>query len=64
MRCAGGGELWQVATHLNEAPTIYYLVRWREPFSFTMVGISDSPYPDCNVADPKGDWHPELFRED
>lgn len=62
MRCAASPELWQVATHLNEVPTIYYLVRWRQPFSFTMVGISNSPYTDCTVADPQGDWHPELFR--
>ena len=61
MRCMSSPDLWQVGTHFNEAPKTYYLVRWREAYSFTMVGISDTPYSDCTVVDPEGDVQPPLF---
>lgn len=63
MRCMSNAELWQIGTHLHEAPKLYYLVRWRQPYNFSMVGISDSPNPDCTIPDATGDGHPELFRE-
>jgi hypothetical protein len=48
LRCASTPDLWQIATHLHETPKVYYLVRWREPLQFTMVGISDQAFPSCN----------------
>ena len=54
-------DLWQIATHLHELPEMYYLIRWRQPYRFTMSGVSDRPYPDCSDRDPKGDEHPNLF---
>jgi hypothetical protein len=47
LRCAGGPNLWVVGTHLHEAPKYYYRVRWTPPYKFTMVGVSERPYPDC-----------------
>ena len=61
MRCTTGMGLWQIATHLKDGPKTYYLVRFKEPYYFTMAGISDRPYPDCTIADPKGDEHLPLF---
>ena len=61
MRCTNSPDLWQIGTHLHEAPKTYYLVRWKQPYHFTMVGVSDKPYPDCTITDPKGDEHPRLF---
>jgi hypothetical protein len=61
MRCATDTSLWQVATRLHEGPKTFYLVRFKEPYYFTMVGISDSAYPDCTIQDPKGDQALPLF---
>ena len=61
MRCKSGPDLWQIGTHFHEGPKTYYLVRWRPPYSFTMVNVSARPFPDCTIADPKGDEHPDLF---
>jgi len=60
-RCTSGAGLWQIGTHLHEGPKTYYLVRFKEPYYFTMAGVSDRPYPDCTIADPKGDEHLPLF---
>jgi len=61
LRCTVGDDLWQVTTHLYERPKRYFRVRWRSPFVFTMVGVSDTPYPDCMVSDSRGDTYPNLF---
>jgi hypothetical protein len=61
LRCGEGSDLWQVGTNLFEGPKRYYRVRWREPYTFTMVSISDTPYPDCAVRDPKADVYPKLL---
>jgi hypothetical protein len=60
-RCSGGPDLWQVGTHLYERPHRYYRVRWRNPYTFTLVDISDTPYPDCTVADSRGETYPDLL---
>jgi hypothetical protein len=61
MRCKSGPDLWQVGTHWHEGPKTYYLVRWTPPYKFTLMDVKDRPFPDCTIADPKGDQHPELF---
>lgn len=63
MRCTGSSDLWQIGTHLHDAPKTYYLVRWRKPYSFAMVGVSGNPYPDCTIADPKGDEQPAILTQ-
>jgi hypothetical protein len=62
LRCTAGSGLWQVGTNFYNEPKRYYRVRWQEPYSFTMVGVSETPYPDCTVADPQGDAYPRLFQ--
>jgi hypothetical protein len=54
-------ELWQVATHLYEGPKRFYRVRWRAGHVFSMVDISERPYPDCTAADARGETYPDLF---
>jgi hypothetical protein len=61
VRCTAGADLWQVGTRLYEGPKRYYRVRWRNPSSFTMVGISETPYPDCTVNDSRGETYPNLL---
>ena len=51
LRCSGNPDLWQVSTHLHDAPEMYYLVRWRPPDHFAMAGVSVHPYPDCTGED-------------
>jgi hypothetical protein len=64
LRCGSDSELWQVATHLFEGPRRYYLVRWRAPLSFTLAGVSETPYPDCTTPDSRGDAYPDIFGSD
>jgi hypothetical protein len=61
LRCSGGPDLWQVTTHLYERPKRYFRVRWRAPYHFTMVGVSDTPYPDCTMPDTRSEVYPDLF---
>jgi hypothetical protein len=61
MRCTGSPDLWQIGTHFYESPKVYYLVRWRQPYTFIIAGVSDRPYPDCTIPDPKADEQPALF---
>ncbi len=63
-RCSTGADLWQVGTHLYEGPKRYFRVRWRSPYNFAMVDISETPYPDCTVSDPRGETYPNLLGSD
>jgi hypothetical protein len=60
VRCTAGADVWQVATHLYERPKRYYRVRWGNPYSFTMIDISETPYPDCTVLDSRGETYSNL----
>jgi len=64
LRCTAGPDLWQVGTHLYERPHSFYRVRWRNPYTFTIVGISETPYPDCTVPDSRGEMYPDLLGSD
>jgi hypothetical protein len=64
LRCTDSPDQWQVGTHLYEGPKRYYRVHWQPPFSFTLVGVSDAPYPDCTVPDSRGDSYPNLLESD
>jgi hypothetical protein len=50
LRCSSNPDLWQVSTHLHDAPEMYYLIRWRQPDHFVMAGVSENSYPDCTTA--------------
>jgi len=50
-------DIWQVglgSSEGNKAP-VYYLVRWRPPYHFTMVQVSRQPSPGCTEIDPAAD---------
>jgi hypothetical protein len=64
VRCSAGSDLWQVGTHLYEGPKRYYRVRWRNPYRFTLVAISETPFPDCTLADRRGEMYPNLLDAD
>ena len=60
-RCTAGPDVWQVGTSLFEGPKRYYRVRWRDPYVFSMIGVSETPYPDCTVLDSRGQTYPDLL---
>jgi len=67
MHC-GTPDLWQVtfapsAPKWNSArqPGVYFLVRWRPPYHFTMVDVSAKPWPRCIEKDPDADAWRTLF---
>jgi hypothetical protein len=50
LRCSKDPELRQVGIRLHDTPgKTYYLVRWRQPYRFTMVDIADHPDPGCTL---------------
>jgi hypothetical protein len=63
MHCPGTPDLWQVGVEFSDPPTpigtapksTYFLVRWRPPYDFTMVQVSDRPSPACSEEDRKAD---------
>ena len=59
-RC-GTTDEWQVGTHLFEGPKRYYRVRWTAPFSFTLLGTSETPYPDCKDTDARSDVYLDVL---
>jgi hypothetical protein len=63
-RCTGGADLWQVVTHLYERPRNYFRVRWQNPYRFTMVDVSETPFPDCTVTDSRGEIYPDVLDHD
>lgn len=61
-------DLWQVGItpadekkNFEPKPEVYFLVRWRPPYHFTMVGAADKPRADCNQPDPEADEWRTLF---
>jgi hypothetical protein len=60
LHCKRQPDLWQVATE-TEKNRWYFLVRWRPPYHFTMVSVSDQPSPDCTERDPEADEPRSLF---
>ncbi len=64
LQCTAESDLWQVGTNFYDGPKRYYRVRWQPPYRFTMVDVSDTPYSDCTVTDPRGDAYPRLFGPD
>jgi hypothetical protein len=57
--CAAQPDLWQVG--LGENPTVYFLVRWRPPYRFTMVDVRERPWPDCTEVDRMADEADTTF---
>jgi hypothetical protein len=47
INCTNDPELWQIATHVQDKPKHYFLIRWHRPDRFAMLQISDQPLPAC-----------------
>jgi hypothetical protein len=61
-------DLWQVTFQPKNAqknfepePKVYFLVRWRPPYHFTMVNVVDKPWPLCTQEDREADEWRTLF---
>jgi len=42
-------------------PEVYFLVRWRPPYHFTMMEISHKPWPRCTQEDREADEWRTVF---
>ena len=61
-------DLWQIAFAPSNAqknyatePEAYFLVRWRPPYHFTLVDVSEKPWPRCVTEDLEADEWRTLF---
>lgn len=65
MHCPQTPDLWQISfspyAKQQPDPTTYFLVRWRPPYHFKMVDISQKPWPGCTEKDPDADEERTLF---
>ncbi len=63
LHCERRPDLWQVSTDAGEegAEHVYFLMRWRPPYYFTMVSVSGLPSPDCGEIDREADEPRSLF---
>ena len=58
MHCPSMPDLWQVGVNFSDSPSAkstYFLVRWRPPYRFTMLQVSDRPSPTCTEEDRNAD---------
>ena len=61
LHCERRPDQWQVGISLYQGDTRYFLIRWRPPYRFTMVAVSDHPWPGCTEEDPEADKPRTLF---
>jgi hypothetical protein len=63
LHCKLHPDLWQLATNAGDAEDdqVYFLVRWRPPYHFTMVSAGGLPSPDCTQEDRDADKPRSLF---
>ena len=68
-RCQDNGDLWQVSlrsTSIKEQPAkekdspIYFLVRWRKPYLFTLMDVQERAWPKCTA--PSTDEYRTLLK--
>ncbi|HTR39124.1 MAG TPA: hypothetical protein VMH80_24780 [Bryobacteraceae bacterium] len=71
MHCPATPDLWQVGVDFSDPPTpigeppkgVYFTVRWRPPYEFSMVQVTDTSSEACNREDREADDDPQtLFR--
>jgi len=66
IHCERRPDLWQVGVDISAyeklpAMKLYFLVRWRPPYHFTMVDIGDHPWEGCTQPDPQANVFRTLF---
>lgn len=60
-------DLWQVGVDFKpdedaaRKKPIYFLVRWRPPYKFSMVQVNDRPTPGCTQRDRDADETPRTM---
>lgn len=61
--CKGHPDQWQVSTDYGKDgdQRVYFLIRWRPPYRFTMLAVGDKPWADCTEEDPEADEEHDLF---
>jgi hypothetical protein len=60
--CATQPDLWQVSVDFEGVPsTLWFTVRWRPPYKFSMVNVSTAASPLCREKDPDADGYRTLF---
>lgn len=63
-RCTAEPDQWQVRMDMEESgEMLYFLVRWRLPYDFTLLDVSSEPRADCDVEDPRADDPPPVLPE-
>lgn len=71
MHCPATPDLWQVGVDFSDSPTpigeppkgVYFTVRWRPPYKFSMVRVNDTPSAACSQEDREADEGSQtLFR--
>jgi hypothetical protein len=63
LHCTQQPELWQVGLGdlQTDQPLGYFLIRWRPPYHFSLVGVSEQPWAHCDEEDPSADEFRTLF---
>jgi hypothetical protein len=61
-------DLWQVTLNTivdkkdyNKTSPLYFLVRWRPPYHFTMMDVRSKPWSLCHQKDEQADEWRTLF---
>ena len=69
LHCSASPDIWQVGVDFTPDSEIanakrnlaYFRVRWRPPYEFRMVDVSDKPSPDCTEEDRRADDRNRLL---
>jgi hypothetical protein len=64
MRCPNARDTWQVGINFEDRqpnPSVYFLVRWRPPYQFRMINVSDRPWTECTEEDREADEEPRTL---
>ena len=65
LHCSNRPELWQVGIERHDQPQkTYYMVRWRTPYRFSMVAVSNQTDPGCTEKDAKPEGVGTLFPDE
>jgi len=63
LHCTKHADQWQVSANYGKDgdQQVYFLIRWRPPYRFTMLAAGEKPWADCTEEDPEADQSRDLF---